>query len=168
MAKSLELKILPEPILHQPARELTQAELQQPDFKQLLLDMEQTMQDHDGIGLAAPQIGRNFRVAIVKTEAGILPLINPRILRKSFKKELLEEGCLSIPQVFGTVKRSIKLKISTLDPSGKRIKFTATGMFARVIQHEIDHINGVLFIDRAKEITGGKEILEKMQSPPKV
>ena len=93
-----------------------------------------------------------------------MPLINPKITRRSWKKDVVEEGCLSIPQVFGTVKRPVKIWVSTQDLNGQKVKFTANGMFARVIQHEVDHLNGILFIDKVSQITGGQDILDKISA----
>lgn len=163
MVEVLPLQLYPNPILRQISSVVSKEELQKPEFSQLLLDMEKTMLENSGIGLAAPQVGRSIRVAIIKTEDGMLPLINPKILKRSWKKEVDEEGCLSIPKVYGDVRRSFKVKVSTITPRGEEVKFEATGLFARVIQHEIDHLNGVLFIDKAKKITGGKDILDEMK-----
>lgn len=164
MATRLEMKIYPDPILRQKTRLLTRKEITSKDFDQLLLDMELTMHEENGIGLAAPQIGQSIRLAIVKTDEGILPLINPRVVKKSFKKELGEEGCLSIPKVYGTVKRPIQITVEIEDKSGKKVKFKAKGLFARVILHEVDHLEGVLFTDKAKEITDGRALLEEMKN----
>ena len=125
--------------------------------------MEETMKDHDGIGLAAPQIGKSIRFTIIKTEDGILPLVNPRVVRRSITKDIMEECCLSIPGVYGEVKRSQSIKVITQDIAGKEFRYTDKGMFARVIQHEVDHLNGVLFIDKAIKINEGQEILDKMK-----
>ena len=83
-------------------------------------------------------------------------LINPKITIKSLKKYNDEEGCFSIPGVYGNVKRHKKIKVKAMSIKGELIEFSAEGMFARVIQHEIDHLNGVLFIDKAIEITKGE------------
>ena len=164
MATRLEMKIYPDPILRQETRQLTRTEITSKDFGQLLLDMELTMSEEKGIGLAAPQIGKSIRLALVKTDEGVLPLINPRILRKSFKKELSEEGCLSIPKVYGNIKRSTSITVEIEDKDGKKVKFKAKGLFARVILHEVDHLDGVLFIDKAKEITEGRALLQEMKN----
>lgn len=161
--KKLKMEIYSAPILHQRTKEVSAEELSQSEFAQLLLDMEETMKDHDGIGLAAPQIGKSLRFTIIKTEDGILPLVNPRIVRRSITKDVMEEGCLSIPKVFGDVKRSKMVKVIAQDMAGKEIRFTAKGMFARVIQHEVDHLNGVLFIDKAIKINEGQDILTQMK-----
>ena len=172
MVKSLELKIYPDKILRQQTAKIDFINLDKAELSRLLLDMEQTMKDNDGIGLAAPQIGKSISLAIIKTEEGFMPLINPKITRRSWKKDVVEEGCLSIPQVFGTVKRPVKIWVSTQDLNGQKVKFTANGMFARVIQHETDHTNGILFAQRVLEQKGpfyqsatdedGKEILEEV------
>jgi len=161
MAQLLPIKVFSCPVLRNKSRALKTNELQNEDIKQLILDMEKTMLEKDGIGLAAPQIGKNIKVIVVNTESGVIALINPKILRKSWKKEIMEEGCLSLPEVFGLVKRSAKVNLVALNKNGKKVKFKATGMFARVLQHEIDHLSGVMFIDKATEITKGKDILEK-------
>lgn len=130
-------------------------------YSELIDSMIETMVANKGIGLAATQIGKNIRLIIVQTKKGALPLINPEILSESWKKEISEEGCLSIPKIFGLVKRSRAIKVSALNREGKKIEFKAEGLFARVILHEVDHMNGVLFIDRAKKITYGREFLKQ-------
>jgi len=162
MAKLLPIKIYPCPVLREKSRELKSEELQKEEIKQLVLDMEKTMIEKDGIGLAAPQVGHNIRVVVINTDDGSIVLVNPRILRKSFRQEIMEEGCLSLPEIFGLVKRPQKVRVIAFDKTGKKMKFKASGMFARVIQHEVDHLDGVLFIDKVKEITKGKEKLKDM------
>ena len=166
MAKILPIKIYPCPVLRQKARELKTEELQSEEIKQLILNMEATMKAKDGIGLAAPQIGSSLRIIVISTQDGTIALVNPKILRKSWKKEILEEGCLSLPQIFGMVKRSQNIKLVAFNKNGKKVKFDAQGYFARVIQHEIDHLDGVLFIDKSKEITQGQKELDRLKSLP--
>lgn len=163
MAKTLNLRIYPDPILREKAKSVLKEQLPTEEFRQLILNMEQTMNENEGVGLAAPQIGISRQLCIVKTGDGTLVLINPRIKKLSWKKQTGEEGCLSIPGVFGQVRRHHKISVTTLRGDGKLVTFTAEGMLARIIQHEVDHLNGVLFIDRTKEITEGKDILEKMK-----
>lgn len=167
MPTRLPMKIYPDPILRQKTRELTNEEIKSSEIHQLILDMALTMDAENGVGLAAPQIGHSIRLAIIKTDEGPLALINPYIKKKSWKKELGEEGCLSIPKVFGEVKRYLSIDVETLDRDGKKVNFTAKGFFARVIQHEIDHLDGVLFIDKTKKITAGQEILDEMKKNEK-
>jgi len=122
MVKKLTMQIYPAPILHKRTKEVSAKELSQPEFAQLLLDMKETMKDHDGIGLAAPQIGKSLRFTIIKTEDGIVPLVNPKIVRRSLSRDVMEEGCLSIPGVYGDVKRSKTIKVVAQDMAGKEIK----------------------------------------------
>ena len=158
-----EIKIIPDKILRQKAKKIKTADIKSEKIKQLILDIQETMVKKDGIGLAAPQIGVSQRMICVNTKDGAIVLINPKVLCKSLKKETSQEGCLSVPEVFGNVSRPTKIRVYGLDKNGKKIMFGATGLFARVVLHEIDHLDGVLFIDKATEITEGKEKLEKMK-----
>lgn len=118
----------------------------------LASDMSKTMIADKGIGLAAPQVGKNIRLIIVSTKSGPQVMFNPKIVGKSLLQEWGEEGCLSIPGVFGNVKRYRTIDCSFLDTEGKKQTAKAEGLLARIIQHEIDHLDGVLFIDKAKDI----------------
>lgn len=160
-ARLLPLVTLPNPLLRQKSKLVDGAFLRTDEFKQLLLDMEKTMDDSNGVGLAAVQIGRLIRLTIIKTQNGLLPLINPKIIFKSPLGEVGQEGCLSIPGVWGQVKRSRFIFVRAIDLHGRPTYFSAKGFFARVIQHEVDHMNGILFIDRTKQIDEGKELLDK-------
>ncbi len=120
-------------------------------------NMKQTMLEKDGIGLAGNQVDVLKRIIIVNTKDGPLALINPKISRKSFKKEDCEEGCLSLPDIYGVVRRHQKITVSAYTQDSTRVKIKTTGMFARVIQHEVDHLNGILFTDRAKKMTKGEK-----------
>lgn len=120
-----------------------------PRFKKFLNHLTETMYHEDGIGIAAPQVGENIRVVIIASENGPLVLINPEIVKHSWKTEEGEEGCLSVPGVYGIVKRSSSVKAQWLDERGEKVEVNARGLFARVIQHEIDHLDGILFIDKA-------------------
>src|SRR3989338_8849005 len=156
MAQVLPLVIHPDSRLREKSRPVDLNVLNEPEFRQLILAMGKTMHANKGVGLAAVQIGRLIRLTVINTDDGLLPLINPVIARKSWRKELGEEGCLSIPGVFGLVKRSLTISVRARDLEGNKIHFKAKGFFARVIQHEVDHLNGVLFIDRAKQLTEGQ------------
>ncbi len=123
-----------------------------PDLVSLASDMSETMIVDKGIGLAAPQIGQNIRLIIVSTKAGPQVMFNPKIVKKSLRQEWGEEGCLSIPGVFGSVKRYRSVECSFFDTKGTKQAAVAEGLLARVIQHEIDHLDGILFIDKAKDI----------------
>lgn len=138
----------PNPILRQRSQEI--ANIADPEIQRLIDDMIPTMFAADGIGLAAPQIGKNLRLIIVNTKDGPQAYANPIIHAFSFTKEPMEEGCLSVPGVFGVVMRPTEIDVSVTLRDGTDKRFTAKGLHARVIQHEIDHINGILFIDRAE------------------
>ena len=117
-------------------------------------DMIETMRAAKGIGLAAPQVGKNIRIIVVLDGDKPLVFINPTLYRKSLRKVEVEEGCLSVPGVWGMVKRHIALSVSAMDRNGKKFRMRAkTGMLPIILQHEVDHLNGILFIDRAKEYT---------------
>lgn len=118
----------------------------------LLESMYETMIAHDGIGLAAPQIGKNLQLAVIEVdeETGLFELINPEIIECK-GTDIDVEGCLSIPETYGTVKRSEEVTIRYFDREGDEIEVTAYGYLARVFQHEIDHLNGELFIDKIIE-----------------
>lgn len=165
MARSLPLKIHPDSILRRKADPISPSQLRDPAIKRFFSDMEKSMNENNGIGLAAPQVGKSLQIAVIKTKDGSLVLVNPKITRFSLRSELGEEGCLSIPGVYGIVKRAKSIRVKTLDARGKTISFKAAGLFARVIQHEVDHLNGILFIDKAKEIISGADILERMEKP---
>ncbi len=167
------LKIItnPNPILREKAREITKEELESEKIQKLILDMGETMKKANGIGLAAPQINESLQIicidirecdpngsirkkispSLTHTSAGgkeISVLINPRITWSSIVKNIMEEGCLSIPGINKNVKRPKNVRVKCLNAKGEKIKFKATELFARVLQHEIDHLEGILFIDR--------------------
>ncbi len=132
--------------------------------KSLVVDLLDTLQAGDatgrvGVGLAAPQIGVNHRVAVVEYKGdtdengetrNALPrtvLINPTIKKFSKEKELLDEGCFSVPEYYGPVERPKKIRVECEDQDGKKVVINASGYYARVIQHEIDHLDGVIYTD---------------------
>jgi peptide deformylase len=124
------------------------------DFKdpliaRLVSDMIKTMENEKGVGLAAPQVGSDFRICLAKVDNTLFALINPEIKAYSRKKEIFEEGCLSFPGKFFPVERPIRVKVRARDLNGRKIKIKADGLLARVLQHEIDHLDGILVIDRA-------------------
>src|SRR3954468_5638067 len=118
-----------------------------PNLRQLIDDMFETMYAARGIGLAAPQVGRNEMVAVVDVEKNALVLINPQILASGSATEKDEEGCLSIPDIYADVERPLTVKFRAMDRDGSVHERDADGLFARCVQHEIDHLHGKLFID---------------------
>lgn len=126
-------------------------------LKKFAKDLKETMIKADGLGIAAPQVGKNIRVFIVvmnyKTEHQVVvTMVNPEIISHGAKTDIKEEGCLSLPGKFGDVERFRELTVAFQDLEGTRQVFELEGLNARVVQHENDHINGVLFIDRMKEM----------------
>lgn len=132
-------------------------------FKILIDQMMATMYKANGVGLAAPQIGQSLQLAVIASEVTPdqqpLILINPKIISASQDMDTVEEGCLSIPGVYGLVPRPIQVTVTYMTSDGQPAKVIARDMHARVIQHEIDHLHGRLFIDRATSITKGKDLL---------
>jgi peptide deformylase len=157
----LQIKTFPNPLLRKSAEPITFPLSK--DIINLTKDMIDTVKKADGIGLAAPQVGQSVRLVIINLEKnGIptFPLYNAKVVSKGFKKIDVEEGCLSVPGVFGMVKRSKKVKIEGQNMAGKKIVFSDDGWIARIAQHEIDHINGVLIIDLVKKYTQGEDIVK--------
>lgn len=134
-----------------------------PDIQKLIDDMIPTMYLRDGVGLAAPQVGASVQLAVIvpdphdweryhENAKDALVIINPRIVKHSWLKNKDEEGCLSVPGVYGSVSRWNSVRIEYQDRNGKHILANASGLMARIFQHEIDHLNGILFIDKAEKI----------------
>ncbi len=129
-----------DPILRetcQPLNEVTDA------VRNLIDDMAETMREHKGVGLAACQVGVKERVVVISGRKELISLVNPEILH-SEGKEIAEEGCLSVPDVQVDVERAAQIVVEGLDRDGKRVKLTLDGLVARAMQHEVDHLNGVL------------------------
>lgn len=127
------------------------------EINKLVRKMRLTMKNANGIGLSANQIGLNLRmfVAQVPDQHGLTKfysIFNPEIEKSSKEISALEEGCLSVPNYFGAVERPEKITLTGQDKNGKKIKIKAWGLLARVFQHETDHLNGVLFIDKARSV----------------
>ena len=120
-------------------------------IKKLLDDMAETMQAADGVGLAAPQVGVELRVVVIDVGEGLIELINPVLLEKEGCQKGLE-GCLSVPGVFGEVERYEKVVVEGLNRSGRKIRVTGSGLLARALQHEMDHLDGVLFVEKADSL----------------
>lgn len=119
-------------------------------LERLVNDLWETMHDAPGVGLAAPQVGESVRVLVAQYEDNKVALVNPEIM-KSDGEELGTEGCLSIPGFVGdNVPRATAITVKGRDPKGKEIRLQADGWWARVLQHEIDHLDGVLYIDHIK------------------
>ncbi|HOJ49193.1 MAG TPA: peptide deformylase [Spirochaetota bacterium] len=123
------------------------------DIKELASNMYETMLKKDGVGLAAPQVGQNIRLIVINKEySEDWALVNPEISFIDDEQDVLQEGCLSVPGVYGRVKRYKRVFLKALTIDNKVIEKSVEGFFARILQHEIDHLNGILFIDKVLPI----------------
>lgn len=163
---------LPDPVLRRKAHPV---ETFDKNLKTLIDDMVETMREAPGVGLAAPQIGLSDRLIVVeyyehdedeeKEDAPkkVWAVLNPEIVKASEEKVLGVEGCLSIPGLLGEVERHAAIQVKGLNKHGKPIKIKAEGWLARIFQHEIDHLNGVLFPDRATRVWRPAQEVEQDQ-----
>ena len=148
---------LPDKILRRRARKVTNFD---GDLQTLLDDMVDTMRAAPGVGLAGPQVDVGLRVIVVEfgdeedetVEPKLYTVVNPEILRASRETAIATEGCLSIPSIVGDVERSVNVTIKGQNRQGRPIKIKARGWLARIFQHEVDHLNGVLFVDKALSV----------------
>lgn len=130
------------------------------EIRQLAEDMFETMIENDGVGLAAPQVGKSLRMFVVIADDDVRRVfINPQIIKTSEEVGEYDEGCLSIPQVYETIVRPVAVTVQALNEKGKPFVLEADGLLARIIQHEYDHLDGILYIDR-----GDKEFAEKTEA----
>ena len=136
-------------ILRQKSKEVTQIDQ---EVHLLIQEMKKIMIENNGIGLAAIQLGVPQRVIVTYVNDKFRAFINPQIIKFSPETSSLIEGCLSLPGYWGEVERPEKIALRAISEQGKKIKLKAFGLLARVIQHEVDHLNGILFIDKAKEV----------------
>lgn len=139
----------PDPVLKKKARKVTKFHNR---LHKLLDDMAETMYDAQGVGLAGPQVGVLKRVIVVDIGDGLFEMVNPEIVEKYGEQLSPPEGCLSIQGLLGEVRRAEKIKVVGQDRYGKEIEIEAEGYLARAFQHEVDHLNGILFIDVAERV----------------
>ena len=140
----LPIVVYPDPVLRQKAKRVRHID---EAIARLIDDMVDTMHEVGGVGLAAPQVGIPLRVAVIELpEEETLVLVNPQIVKRSGER-LVEEGCLSIPGYRGEIKRSVKVTAKGLDRRGKEIRIKGGELLAEALEHEIDHLNGILYID---------------------
>jgi len=169
--RPLPIVFLPARVLRTPARELSIGEISSAATRRLIAAMKQTLAGApDGVGLAAPQIGADFRIFLVSEEArhigetdgaaiggerrrwDHIAFINPVLTKRSRRKSVMAEGCLSVPGRFGEVARAEKISLAWFDEHGKKHGRGFSGFFGRVIQHELDHLDGMLITDRARKL----------------
>ncbi len=155
-------------VLHNPNKELRVVSepvaldrLGSKEMKKLIKDLKDTMKEENGVGIAAPQVGVHDRVIIAELEDGTpTAFINPEITERAFKLVDSEEGCLSVPGCWGIVKRHRSVTVKAYTEDGTHVSLKANGLLAIIFQHEIDHLDGILFIDRATDLrkTGSSRI----------
>lgn len=147
----------PDPVLHKRAADVDPKDITSREMQKFIKDMVETMYVKDGVGLAAVQVGKSLQVCTIIKQFNTysredLCLINPSYTKLDKHQEWDEEGCLSVPGMFGKIKRYTKIKVNAFDKKGKPIEFIAEGFFARIVQHELDHLNGHLYIENAKDL----------------
>jgi peptide deformylase len=165
----LPISKLPAKVLRTPTRDLTFPPKK--ELLRLVANMLDTVRHADGVGLAAPQVGQDLNMALIYLEeAGVPPfvIINPAITKRSKETTQMEEGCLSMPGVFGQVTRPKKITIEAYDIEGKHFTLTDDTFLARVLQHEIDHLNKTLIIDKFDKVTQGQHLLPQFQEPHEI
>lgn len=159
----LKVARLGHPVLRQVSANLPERELQSAAMQKLIDDMIETMKEYDGVGLAADQVHESKQVAVLevannprypnKPDVPLTVLVNPRVTPLSDALEEDWEGCLSIPDLRGKVPRYTSVRVQAWDRNGQELDYVATGFHARVIQHEFDHLNGKLYVDRMRDLT---------------
>lgn len=157
---------LPENVLRQKAKKVS---IIDKSIQRLIDDMIKTMHQSKGIGLAAPQIGVSLRVVVLKMpeEEEHIVLINPEVVKRSGEREIAE-ACLSVPGYSGEIKRAEKVTVKGLDRKGQKIRIRATGIMAQALEHELDHLNGTLYIDHIEDETKLHKIEPKKEGENEV
>lgn len=154
----------PADVLHDRAQDIDPKKITSREMQKFIKDMVETMYVKDGVGLAAVQVGQSLQLCTIVKQFNAfntredLCLINPSWTKLSIHQEWDEEGCLSVPGKYGKIKRYTKIRVTALDKKGQPLNFIAEDFFARIIQHEVDHLNGHLYIEKAKEIHEAQKI----------
>ena len=139
----------PDAVLRQKAKRVSNID---GSIQRLIDDMVDTMHEVEGVGLAAPQVGVSLRVIVIELPGEeTLALVNPQIVKRSGERSV-EEGCLSVPGYRGEIERSLKVTAKGLDRSGKEVRVRGEGLLAQAIEHEVDHLNGTLYIDHLESM----------------
>jgi len=148
----------PNPVLRKKCKAVNKVDAK---IKKLINDMIETMHTAPGIGLAAPQVGHNIRLIVVDIGEGAFSMINPKIKKKNKLLQSFDEGCLCLPGIVGPVERPSQVTVEGLDKNGEPMTIEAVGFLATVLQHEIDHLDGIVFIDRVKDKSLIREVSRK-------
>ena len=167
---TLKVTRLGHPVLRKVAEQVSISELQSPEFRRFIDDMVETVHEYDGVGLAANQVHTSKQIAVIEVaehprypQAPRVPLtviVNPKVTPLYPEMEEDWEGCLSIPDLRGRVPRYTAVRLQALDQHGEPIDLIAKDFFARVIQHETDHLNGMVYLDRMKDFSTLTHLLE--------
>jgi peptide deformylase len=143
-----KIRVLPDPVLRQKAKKVSKVDK---SVQHLIDDMIETMRAVSGVGLAAPQIGVPLKIAVIEIPGEeVIVLVNPEIIKKEGERAI-GEACLSVPGYQGEIKRSISVKVKARDRRGREIRIKADDLLAQALEHEIDHLNGTLYIDHVDE-----------------
>jgi peptide deformylase len=160
----IPIRTLPDPVLRQKAKKVSGVD---PSVRKLIANMIETMYETNGIGLAAPQIGVSLRIAVIclpEEDAQEIVLINPEIIKKTGEREI-EERCLSVPGYLGMVKRAVSVTAKGRDENFKEIRIKADGLLAQALEHEIEHLQGVLYVDHLVSPETLKKVLPPDAEP---
>ncbi len=166
----LKVARLGHPVLRQAAHPVPPAEIRSPYVQRLIDDMIETMREYDGAGLAAPQVHESLSIAVIEVQANprypeaphipLMVLVNPVVTPLTDEMDEDWEGCLSVPDMRGQVPRYTAVGLDCLDRDGQRLELTAKDFFARVIQHETDHLHGIVYLDRMRDLSTLTHIAE--------
>ena len=152
------IRVLPDPVLRQKAKKVSKVDK---SIQQLIDDMIETMRAASGVGLAANQIGVPLKIAVIEIPGEeVIVLVNPEVIKKEGERTI-GEACLSVPGYHGDIKRAVRVKVKARDKQGRNIRVKGEEFLAQALEHEIDHLNGILYIDRVEP---GK--LQKLEPEP--
>jgi len=160
--KETDIKQAGDPVLREVSKSVSKDQINSPEIKRIIADMKSALHDtEDGVAIAAPQIGKSVRIFVVSgvvfateesPESEDMIFVNPEIVSTSKKKITLDEGCLSVRGRYGKIERSVQATVKALDEYGDAFQLGASGLLAQIFQHETDHLDGVLFIDKATDV----------------
>jgi peptide deformylase len=154
----------PNPVLRKKCRAIKKVD---DNIRRLIDDLIETMHAASGVGLAAPQVGENLRVIAVDIGEGAFAVVNPKLKKKNKVLQTFEEGCLCLPGIVGPVERPSQVTVEGLDRQGQKLIIEAEGFLATVLQHEIDHLDGIVFLDRVKDKSLIREVSKKEEEEKK-
>lgn len=158
----LQLCVYPDPVLRQKAKRVKKID---GSILKLIDDMVETMYETGGVGLAAPQVGVSLRVAVIEIPGeDTIMMVNPEVVKRSGEMEVTE-GCLSVPGYRGDIKRSEKVTVKALDRNGKEFRIKGEGLLAEALEHETDHLDGVLYIDHLDSVDDLERVTPDVQTP---